>query len=394
MNLKRTMIAVFLLCCATVLSLTTSCGEKKAPLQTQQLGTEPVVIRKAAGKVGVLLEWARKGYRGMSLIHVGEHDALSPLSEKTVKELGRHLHSKDWDALEKKLGEDRVGSPDYLSAAVGLGIIKDIYWVIPYPFFGSAGGGEQARQFLVDRGLVKDRSEADRFRMAGGCLAGSVRNTEITICAPDTMLFIREPVLLDLDMDFFPVFAQGRGINILEGLKHFMDAIFARRYAVAEASIASPPAGESFDPAQTYIGAQVQEAFKKPSIMQQPDPPPLWKDRDAADALLREGDFKHAYTALKASIKAFGSDEGLRALLACSALELEKHEEALTIAGELCREDKGLCPLLLYLGDRENNRGRPDRAEVFFRQALEVMPAWEPAANRLDASKKKEQAKG
>lgn len=395
MSNRRFSIGFLSLFCG-VLFLLTSCREKADPLKTLQLGADPVEVSKTAGEGRILLDWARKGYRGMTLVHVGGHAGLAPVSDETVKELGRRMQSKDWDALEIPAGQGRQGlvsNADYLSAAIGLGIVREIYWAIPYPFFGSAGGGEQARQFLVDRRLVKDRAEADRFRMAGGCLAGSLRNVEITICAPDTMHLVQRPVLLEIDADFFPAYARGRGVNLLEGFKLFMDAIFSRRYTVAEAYITPYPAGDSFDPALAYVGSQVQEAFKKPSIMQQPDPPPLWKARDDAEALLRQLDFRQAYTASKASIREFGPDEGLLAMLACAALQLGKHEEAMTIGGELCRKDSGLCNLLLYIGDHENGRGRQDRAEAFFRKALEIMPGWEPAKRRLADSQRPKQVK-
>lgn len=361
----------------------------------QSLGRDPVVMNKAAEE-DRLHEWAQKGYRGMTLVHVGAHAALAPVSAETVKELARRIKSKNPDVLERSPGEgrqDRVSGSNYLSAAIGLGLIREIYWVIPYQFFGSAGGGEQAREFLVDRGLVKDRSEADRFRLAGGCLAGSIRNAEITICAPDTMHLIREPVLLDLDMDFFRAFAQGRGINLLEGFKIFMDAMFSRGYMVAGAYITSPPVEEPFDPALAYVGPQVQEALKNPSIMQQADPSPLWKARDEGDALLRGRDFQRAYVVLKNSIKEFGPDKGLRALLACAALQRGKYEEALTEASDLCKETKADCGLLVYLGGVASDEGRPERASVFFQKALEVIPGWKLAEERLEESKSRDKKK-
>lgn len=375
---------LFLLPCVFLL-LASSCEKKNGPARI--LGTEPISISaETAEEGGALIEWARNGYRGMTVIHADAHAGLDPLPDKNVTELQKLVKSKDWDALKGAVGEtgtSLVTGSNYLSAAVCLGIVKKIFWIIPYPFFEQAGGGERARQFLIDRGLVKDRNEAAGFGMAGGCLHGQARNIEITVCAPDTMHLIRKPVLLDMNTNYFLAFARSRGITLLEGFKLFMDAMFVRNYRIAAAGITTSFSDGYYDPALAYIGSQVREVLKDPSIMRQEAPPPLWSARDEGVDLLQKREFRRAYDMLQASIRKFGPDKGLRALFSIAAVQQGRYEEALPVATGLCRADRRHCPLLAHLSGIADVKGRPDMAAVFLERGRDAWPQSIPAAKKI-----------
>lgn len=372
--------------CGTALFLAVSC-EKQSTAREPLLGRDPVItVAETNGGVEALLDWAQKGFRNMTVIHAGVHSGMQRIPEARLKQLSVLVREKRWEAFRGPASRENgglVSGSDYLSAAAGLGIVSRICWVIPYPFFESAGGGEKARQFLADSGLIANREEADRFSLSGACLAGSIGKAEIDVCAPDTAHLIREPVLLVLDGGFFPVYAQSRGIHVLESFKLFMDEMFSRKYAVAAAYITTSSGEEPFDPALLYLGSQVDEALRDPSIMRKAEPPPIWKARDEGDALLRAREFRRAYGVLTRSIKEYGPDKGLRSLLACAALQQGSYSAALDEAGSLCREDRLACGLLLYLGDVAADKGKQERALDFYRQALETVPGWKTAERRL-----------
>lgn len=326
-----------------LLFLAASC--EKSP--SRLLGAEPidaVIVKEESPLSG----WMRKGYRGITVIHVDANDALGPVPEGNLKAVP-------------------FDGDNYLSAAVRLGIVKEIYWVMPYPFFEEPGGGARARRFLLDSGVARDWDEASGLAMVGGCLKGPLGGTQVTICAPDTMPFIREPVVLDMDVDFFHAFAESRGISALEGFGKFMDAMFARDYRVLEADIR---AGGKGSPAELYAGSEVEEVLADPLIMRKEMPPPLWIARDTGESLLSEQKFSEAYGLLKDSIEELGPDRGLRALLGEAALRTGRHDEALTLAGDLCREDTRYCALLVYLGGIANEIGLDEEADAFFRPEL------------------------
>jgi hypothetical protein len=363
---------IFFLLFSMFLLTAGSCTKKE--YSTRVLGSEPVLMSAETDDAGaVLIEWARNGYRGMNVIHAGAYAGLDPIPDENIAELQNLIKAKQWDALKDavgKAGRSPIAGSNHLSAAVRLGIVKRVFWIIPYPLFESAGGGERTRQFLIDRGLVKDWNEAARFTAAGICLQGQVREAEIMVCAPDTMPLIREPVLLDLNTDFFPIFSRSRELTLLDGFKLTMDALFQRNYRVAAASMTASGTGEEhFDTASLYIGSQARAVFREPSIIRQETPPPLWKARDAGDVLLQKHEFRRAYDALQASIKEHGPDKGLRMLLSIAAVQRKKYDEALTTASALCRADKMYCSLLLYLARLVEEKNGPDKAKVFRERA-------------------------
>lgn len=365
------------LLCAVGAVLAAAC-ERRTATQTAPLLGRDAVVAERLEEGGALTPWARNGFRSMTVIHAGTRSGLDRIPDERIRMLAELARAEKWDAFAHASAGTIDGS-NYLFAASRLGIVGKIYWIVPYPFFESAGGGDKARQFLGDSGLIGDRSEAGRFRMAGACLAGEVRGVEIALCGPDTMHQVREPALLDLDDRFFLVYARTREKSVLESIKLTLDALVFRGYTIASATVSASPPGPLYEPALAYVGAQVQEALQAPSILQQAEPPPLWKARDEGDVLLQERAFRRASKALKASLQTFGPDRGLRALLAAAALESGNSNEALAEADSLCRERREDCGLLIHLGGIAVAKGKADRADLFFRKAREALPGREPA---------------
>ncbi len=328
---------------------------------------------------GSLPDWLEKGYRGMTVIHVDAHDDLGFIPEEKLAEIRRLAAARDWSGLRKRMdaGQHSLFTlTNYLYAAAQLGVAKEIYWVLPFTFFEEPAGGERARDFLKTAGSVKDPTEVDAMTFTAGCLHGRVRGVLLHVCGADTVPLIKEPVILDVDVDFFPAYASERGLSNLRGLKVFFDLLFGRGYRVAAMNVAYSVNGGYLLPTHRYIGSQVIEALEKPEIIRAGEAPDLWKMRDHADNLLTAGETGLALQAVKEALGRFPEDRPLRAMAAAAEYGSGKIEEALRLGAELCGQDRAACSLLLYLGELGMEKRRFRDAERFFRAALSRDPEW------------------
>jgi hypothetical protein len=98
----------------------------------------------------------------------------------------------------------------YLSAALALGVVSHVYWVVPDSLWFEDGG--KLRAFLLDQtqGIEVEvlRSLAQCRGKYEVCLPGG---GHLTICTLRTLPIITESVLLDVDLDFLLTYdAHGR----------------------------------------------------------------------------------------------------------------------------------------------------------------------------------------
>jgi predicted Zn-dependent protease len=133
-----------------------------------------------------------------------------------------------------------------------------------------------------------------------------------------------------------------------------MNALFSRGYQVMEADIRM---GSGGDPVEVYAASELKEVLADPSILRKEAPPPLWAARDEGEKLLAGGKSEEAYDVLKGAQDEFSDDPGMRALLAEAAMLTGRHDEAIALAGELCKEDRAYCALRGYLGRIREDMG-------------------------------------
>jgi predicted Zn-dependent protease len=190
------------------------------------------------------------------------------------------------------------------------------------------------------------------------------------------MPFIKEPLVLDIDVNFFPPYASERTVSRLRGLKNFFDFMNARNYRIASANVAYSINGRHLRPIHRYIGLEVVEAVSNPEIMKRDTAPELWSARDNAESLLHRGEKKLAVDSLRESMKKFPEDTVLKAFYINAIFLLGKYDEALDGAKDLCKKDERECSLLVYLGGLLAGTKNAGKADRFYSAAFEARPGW------------------
>lgn len=320
-----------------------------------------------------LFRWVEKDIKGAVLLHVSDADSLGIIPPPDMEKLKDMVASGKKEQLRYR--KERIyKDDDYLYAASGLGIIHKIYWILPYRYLDDVSIAEgEIKQFLKDRGTFRE-SDIDSMRMEFGCLTGRLSDTDITICSPRTMHIINEPVILSLDAGFVPLYADGLSVSKLLAAKKLFDELAFKKIRVIRVDISYNIENGRTKPTHRYLGNDFFEGIKDPQIFRAGSPPELWKHRDMAENMLSGGEDLRVVEYLSGPLKTYPDDMPLKALNAMAHLKAGNIGESFNGLDEICRKDVHYCYGFLEAGSVLEDRKEYEKAEKFFRKALDVLP--------------------
>ena len=369
----------FLIIIAGLCSLLMSCT-KKPDITYQVLGAEPLKkVTLPDESSSSLIEWARGGYRDMTVINVSPSDGMAFLPDEKIGTIKKLIREQKWDKLEKARDVGYKGLFDrsnYLYAAVRLGIVRKIYWVIPQRFFEYVDVERRVKNYLSAETSLFDQRDIDKMGLRGGCVSGSFYGAKLNICSPETLPAITEPVLLDIGSDFFTVFSAGRQTGVLAGLKLFFDVMNGKSLRVVSADVAFSERSTFKKPFHSYIGYQVAEALKNPSIMQASDPPLLWRERDLLESFLAGGSPRDTVEAVDALSPQHADETSLLTFKAVGLAFAGRTDASLRIFEERLKKERGRIGVLVFVGKELAGAKKTGEAGRFFVKALE----WDPVS--------------
>ena len=337
------------------------------------LGTVPISsVISVNNYHDVLSEWTKRGYRNMTVVHVGPLDGLAYIPAERMKAIKTRLKAGT--------GESEAGLKatyrDYLFAASRLGLIKRIYWIIPFNHLNFIDAERRIRHFLETETSHFRPKDVEAMRINNGCVSGSLFNIETHICSLATMPYLPEPVLMTMDMGFFPVFSVTKGINKLGAMKEFFDVMAAKQLQVQALHVVSLP---SLKAMHGYLSEQALTLLKEPDLHGKGNPLGLWTARDSADNMLSGGGAKEAASFLKDRIREYPEDPYLILMSATARALLRDKATALDSMSGLCATKPKFCRGLADVGVALRNWGDMAGATEFFQKALELRPGLDSA---------------
>ncbi len=343
---KKTLIYCFI-CLSLILSCTPQEDLSKYPV----LGEDPLMnISVLDVRSASLAAWARSGIRDARVIHVSPDDALDVMSPDDIRTIREFVKVEEWDGLENYPGSS-VTEFNYLYAAARLGIVKEIYWIIPYQFFDNIPlAEEKIKEYLKEEGGGFQTDEVDFMNMKDGCLSGILSGIRINICSARTMPLIDGPVVLSIDVSYFPVYAGEYKLSKLRTLKGFVDEItFKKSLRIAHADVSYGIAGGYTRPLHRYIGDEIIEGFGNPMLLKADSPPELWMFRDRAENMFSGGEGTAVEDYLKEPLKQFPDDKPLLLLSAAAGARTGNYGNSYNTVDELCKRDTNYCHAFLYI---------------------------------------------
>lgn len=368
-----------LLCCLALAALGGPAAVSGAgPTKTAALpilGVDPL-------PQGVVLEnhdcalqhWLERGFRGAVLLHVDTHDDLRPVSADNLATLKALLDRGDIKGMARKGCGGRAGlfnEGNFLSAAVALGVVREVVWVLPFRFLDDEAAAVKLVKYLEEAGF--SRADRESFRLVDGWYRGAVRGTPVTLCEQERLPKIAEPVLLSFDADFIPFAAAARGRTPLGEVRALFLALREARYEVRDAVLSHSVQGGFLPLELRWVADAVQETLRDPAIASAGRPPERWENLQLL-GLLREQGQPAEPRLMSMALALVEKQPHDPALLYYAALGTAAHggDAALRYAEEACKQDPAYCVGLRALG-----------LEYFARRDLDVGLQFFAAADRL-----------
>jgi tetratricopeptide (TPR) repeat protein len=341
----------------------------------------PVLGRDTIGNVAffenhseALVQWAKKGIRNAVLVNIDTHDDIRWIPAEKIEKLKCLYEKKDRAAIKEvdSVGDESLFNiGNFIYAAAKLGIIKEVYWIIPFAYFSKAGTENHLKIFLKTYNFSEN--DIKTFRMKDGCFCGIFHEVPLNICGIEALPDIKKPVILSIDVDFFPPMAREYGIDKMSGIKVLFDALYKKKYSIQDALIAYSVNGGYLRVINRWIGNQSAEVLRKPDMIYG-TPPELWTVRQNADIYYEENKADLLFELTQRYLEKYQNEPSLMMYIAFAYYGTGNIEKAFDCAKKACLINSGYCFGLADIGQCLIDDDMFPDAVKFFESAYSLCP--------------------
>jgi tetratricopeptide (TPR) repeat protein len=238
------------------------------------VGVEPVPqIHLLENHSSALVAWRRAEVRDRILVHLDGHMDFDWLPDDTIARIAAaspdelpglelHPYAMDGNALS------RFGIWNWIYPAARLGMIRQIVWVVPDGTLGDrAATVELVRELFLSKIQMVSLDEARSLSLHGRLLQGTLLGLPVTVCELRDLPELSEPVLLDVDLDYF-VTRSALTQEVAErpwiGPDAVVAALASRGLRADVATISLSTIGGYLPPECRWLGAAMQRKLRAP----------------------------------------------------------------------------------------------------------------------------------
>lgn len=327
-----------------------------------------------------LSRWVERGFAGAVLLHIGMNHDLWNIEAGNLAALKALRDRGDIDALARAGRGGLSGlfhDGNFIRAAAGLGVVREVVWVIPFTFLREVDASERLKAFLGREGLSP--ADVGTFQLADGCYRGTVGNLPVAVCGQDRLPRIDTPVLLSLDIGFIPCAADFHGLTFLTEMRSLFAALRAVRYSVQDAVVAYTVHPQHLPVELRWIGEAVVEILHEPALALADAPPERWTALQQLYLLKVKGPPGEGEM-LDMALSLLEKHPHDPALLLFAAEASARHGgggAALSYAEQACSVDQGYCVGLREIGLQLSDQGNLDAGARFFAAGERLRPGME-----------------
>ncbi|MFP4084424.1 MAG: tetratricopeptide repeat protein [Desulfonatronovibrio sp.] len=308
------------------------------------------------------------------LINIDAHDDLRWISPEKLEDLQKIFERRGWQALQEAdspgdKGLYHIGS--FIYAAYHLGIVSEIYWIIPFTHFQSPDAVTELNNFLDDYGFQEQ--DIKNFAMNEGCFKGLHYGIPLTICDIHNLPHIPDTAVLSIDADFLPSFADWNNLDILSSLSVLFKALAEKEYAVQDAVVSTSVDGGYLNITRRWAAVQCLDFLAGPENMHSAYPE-AWLVRNLADIYYQNGLTEALLELTNRYRTRRDSDSSLTIYRSFALLASGDEQEAFASASSLARTDKRYAYVLADLGQCLLDKGDLDKAIKYFETAYHIHP--------------------
>ncbi len=360
--------------CPLIALLNLSACDNSKPFPV--LGSDPVKPLIVEDHSQALAHWAEKGIRDAVVIHFDAHDDTRRIPDSKISRLKEMYMSRDWEGFKEAdsvadWGLFNVGN--WIYAGTRLGIFKEVYWVVPYKLFSTQNNDLSLREFL--KSIKFSAGDIKTFRMSNNNFRGSLHGIPFTICSPESLPSISEPLLLSVDTDFFPVYSDEYRKHNLKTLHRIFRSLFSRNYRTQGAVVSYSVNGEYLRPHLRWVGDAASMIVENPEMIEK-------RPSDMLTLMLK---LDNAYRAADASrilklAEHYTSrypEPSVMLYTAYAHMMKGNTDRAYEAAMASCKIDRRYCSGLPFIGTLYFMKEKPVKAERFFRGGFSSDPELE-----------------
>jgi len=323
--------------------------------------------------------WLARGFTNAVLLHIDAHDRVRPLETAQSAALAE-IRSKKTAGFPTAAdlgatGRRSTWEAGFVRAVVALGIVRETYWIVPFDHFRRPDPAGSLRADMKDAGF--EEQDLRTFVLQEGCFRGTVAESPFSVCGPEELPRIADPVLLSLDTDFVMSAAAVAGTNPIAEMRKLLAALAGRRYAVLDAVIftsVDPERVSLVSPDLLWVGETIAQALREPSLLARPDQPKRWALLQTLASLESVGNYTEMMHQALPYLTVHDEDPAIQLYAADALAGRAKTEEALEHAVQACRLHQGYCSGLPWIGLKLFAAGDIDGGERFFAAGQRLRP--------------------
>ncbi len=320
---------------AFILLFSSSCAKEKEKPKAPQLpvlnvAVDPIKVQLLEQENFNIPYWTQNGAKDRTLVHISYMDGLAPLDENILKSLKDTAGKGDSDKL-LSMGNVSDGKPAYSAentvfAATRLGLVKDVYWVIPSLTSLTKESLDGFKEHLK-KTYPSQSQEFDKLVLNGKVASGTISGIPVFIVSLQDLPKIDKPVLLDIDLSFFSdIYLDEKKTRILSLVSGFFKTLQESGLSSDMVSISASNKNGLVPYKFRFLADYFAELFANPKMLNGA-PPKLWLDR--ADAWkMEQRSFKEAIPLYLTLLKEYPKDAATHYDLAYAYLKVGQKEAA------------------------------------------------------------------
>ena len=321
-----------------------------------------------------LLHWAQEGIQNAVLLNIDAHDDMRVISGDKISRLRKIYGRGDWEGLRAadtggEQGLYHVGN--FIYAAAKLGIVNNVYWVIPFDYFSSPNREQDLQAFLRTYGFPEDAVKT--FRSKGGRVCGVYREIPVHVCGIENLPDIDAPLLLSIDVDFIPPLARSQGPDETSALITLFEALHKKKYKIKDALMAYSVNGGYLSVTERWIGLQCLDLLKHPEMVGRPLPR-VWLLRQLAHTYYCTDNPKSLLGLVLPYLRSHQKDATLMTYAAFGFCGMGDLHTSFKYAHYVCRNNPVYCYALADIGQCLLDSNQKQDAIKFFETAYGINP--------------------
>jgi tetratricopeptide (TPR) repeat protein len=344
-----------------------------------RLGTDMITqIKVMEDHKGALNHWLETGITDAVLVNIDAHDDMRSIP---VDQPGVVTPRNQGNEAGREISTPQLSNSNFIRAAARQGIVKKVVWIVPrsYELFTDTGARMKAMMSLF--GFAQ--RDIATFRKKNGCFTGTVDGLQLVVCDINTLPDLREPVLLSVDVDYFPAMNITDNQEISLALKETFKAIYHKNYRVRDTTVAYSVNGGFLDCSYRWVGDLVIDSLRIPALNGQEKLPFRYAYLQGVDLLLQMGRYDELMGELELFLKKDKREPAVLLYAAKASQGLGDMEKAFSYAEQACVRDSRYCYALPELGTALLESRGVALAEKFFCRGYELCPEMDHGQFRL-----------